>query len=246
VNAYPGFGPFLARILALRNEEVSRFCAQSGVFEPEFRAVLAGVAPSAEFFELVAPQLGIHAADLLVMAKRPVPRGMAPLDSRAASRVGEVVIDTAGLSLEHLRELRDYINSMPRSPVSGQPWELAEAVEYGLDFGGMLARMLLNRNLDRWSTVHALAWLTGPGLSRSTIWLMGKGEWEVPSRMVPYFAILLGIPAEYLAALGGMELHEDFPLPSPEQSEIAEIVWEVRSLTLDQVREVARMAASMR
>ena len=65
------------------------------------------------------------------------------------------------------------------------------------------------------------------------------------TRAAAGLATVLGIPADDLAALTGIELPEDTPPQNLAAAEVAELIWEVRRLTADQLRHVRSQAESM-
>jgi len=98
-------------------------------------------------------------------------------------------------------------------------------------------------------------------LSESTVHAVGHRN-EVSLEMLIGFATVLGIPAVELAVLNGVKLAgldgahlaalEGIEPPgsslhvNPAADDIAELIWDVRRLTADQVRQVCEQAESMR
>lgn len=57
---------------------------------------------------------------------------------------------------------------------------------------------------------------------------------------------MLGIPAGDLAALTSITLPEEPHTTEPTAADMADLIWDLRRLTADQVRHVVEAAASMR
>jgi hypothetical protein len=99
--------------------------------------------------------------------------------------------------------------------------------------------MLRNRNLDWLSAAKTLYLLGGTHLmSASTVGMLERGRKEMTPRLLADFAAVLGMGAGDLAAMGGIELPpEELPV-HPCAPEMAELIWETRRLTHEQVRHL--------
>lgn len=118
---------------------------------------------------------------------------------------------------------------------------------YQPGIGAVLVRMLGNRNLDWTGGVWTLGLLTGHVyLSAATIGMVGHGRKELTPDLLAGFATVLDVPADDLASITGMEPAGDIPPPNPAAADVAELIWEVRRLNADQVRQVCDEAESMR
>jgi hypothetical protein len=83
--------------------------------------------------------------------------------------------------------------------------------------------------------------------SAATVGLAGCGRKEVTPALVTVFAAALGIAAGDLAAIGGMRLPADPEIPlNPSADAFAELTWEARRLTAEQVKLVHGEAEAMR
>lgn len=206
-----------------------------------------GVVPSPSLLRRLAPALRLHVADLFVIAGVAVPEELAPLDANARVWVRRLVGRAVYLSPEHRRRLLRLVRSLPQ-------WDRTQPVpppqkreQYEPGFGAVLVRMLGNRNLDWSGGVWALGLLTRHlYLSAATIGMVGHGRKELTPDLLVGFATVLGIPADDLAAITGIEPAGDISPPNPAAAEVAELIWEVRRLTADQVRQVCDEAESMR
>ena len=256
----PSFGVLLGRLLDHRNVDVGALSQAAAVSESELQGVLDGAEPSPSLLRRLAVALNLHAADLFVMAGLAVPDDLAPLDPQANAWVARLVTCTVRLPAEQRRRVRQFVRSMPQqerpqpaSPASADQWPPP-------GFGGMLMRMLFNRNL-RMRKAGVIWHLTGMPLSESTVHAVGHRN-EVSLEMLIGFATVLGIPAVELAVLNGVKLAgldgahlaalEGIEPPgsslhvNPAADDIAELIWDVRRLTADQVRQVCEQAESMR
>jgi hypothetical protein len=116
-------------------------------------------------------------------------------------------------------------------------------------FGVLLARMLATRNLDWMSSVRVLYAVSLGRVywSGATVGLVGRGRKEVTPNLVTVFAAALGIPAADLAAIGGMRLPAEAEIwLNPSADAIAELTWEARRLTAEQVKLVHGKAEAIR
>lgn len=76
--------------------------------------------------------------------------------------------------------------------------------------------------------------------------MVGAGRKALTADLVADFATVLGIPAGDLAALTGTMPSAEPHSPRPEAVGMAELIWDLRRLTADQVQHVSEAAASMR
>ena len=248
MNGYPGFGLLLGRLLDYRELDVRDLAGLAGIPEQELRAVLGDARPGPSLLLRLARALGLHAADLFVIARMPIPEELAPLDSRAGLRAPSLAQDAANLPPESRRQLLEFARSLPQQDRT-QPVPEPEPYErYPPGFGGMLLRMSGNRNLNLVATAETLARLTKGRvyLSASTVGLMGRGLKEVTPGLLAGFAVVLGIPASALAALADIHLPADVPPADPAAADAGKLIWELRRLTAEQVQQVRSEADSMR
>lgn len=241
----PGFGVLLARLSARRELDAGGLSRLAGVSESEVRAVFNGVVPGPSLLRRLASALGLHAADLFVIAGVPTPDEMTPLDPEAKGWVRRLIHDALPLSLEQRRRLRQSARSLPQQSPT-QPVPPPRSYEqYEPSPGAMITRMLHNRNLNWPGAAVALASVTNGRvyLSASTIGMVGRGRVELTPDLLVAYASVLGVPVGDLVALAGVELPDI--APNPVAAEIAELIWDVRRLTAGQVRQVCAEAKSM-
>jgi hypothetical protein len=248
MSEYPGFGVLLARLLDRRELDARSLPGAQGERD-ELRAVLGGAVPSPPLLCRLATALGMHVPDLYLIAGIEVPTDLAPLDAKAGLQTARLVLDAGELPVRRRGELLDFARSLPQQD-RAEPFPAPRKWEqYPPGFGGMLARMLATRNLDWMSSVrvlHAVS-LGRVYWSGATIGLVGRGRKEVTPALVTVFAATLGIPAADLAALGGMRLPAEAGTGlNPSADAMAELTWEARRLTAEQVGLVHARAQAIR
>ena len=245
MTGFPGFDVLLARLASHQQPDIADLSRTAGIPEPELRAVLAGTVPSPSLLRRLAPALHLHAADLCVIAGVAVPDELAPLDVRAGGRVPYLVENAMSLPPEHRHRLRRLVRSLPQEKRT-QPVHTPRAYEeYERGFGGVLVRMLSNRNLGWVGTARTFLYLTGRYWSASTYGMVGHGRKELTPDLLVDFATVLGIPADTLSVLTGIDLPDGIPPRNPAVVDVAELMWEVRRLTVDQVGQVGDAARAM-
>jgi hypothetical protein len=246
MTGYPGFGVLLARLSDHRRLDIDALSRLAGIPGPELRAVFDGVPPNPSTLRQLAPAFGLHAADLFVLAGVAVPDELAPLDAEARGTLPHLVRRAMCLAPEQRRGLRQFVGALPQERRT-QPVRAPRAYEqYGPGFGGVLVRMLGNRNLDRMGTARTFVHLTGRYWSAATYGVVGHGRKELTPDLLADFATVLGVPADDLAALTGIGLPAATPPQNPATADVARLVWDLRRLTAAQVHQVHETAESMR
>lgn len=245
MTGYPGFGVLLARLLDHRKLDIGTLARQSGVPEPELQRVFAGVAPSPSLLRRLGPALGLHAADVFVIAGATVPDDLSPLDAEAGRWVPQVVRRAVELPSEKKSELLHLVRSLPQRKVVQSPAFPRVDVPPPGPPGALLVRMLRYRNLHWMGIARVFHSLTGRYWSPSTYGMVGAGRKEVTPDLVADFGTVLGIPAEDLGALMGIPPSEEPHTREPAAAGVAELIWDLRRLTADQVRHTGKAAASL-
>ncbi len=239
----PDFRVLLARLHQHRELDVATLSQAASVPEPELQAVLDGAMPTSSLLRRVAPAFHLHSADLFVMAGLPVPEDLGPLDAKASSTVHGLVRLAIRLDAERRQELRQYAQTLPQQDRDEHVPMLPAYEEYEPSFGAMIVRMLRNRNLDWSSSAKILFRLTGVGpLSASTIGAIGHGRKELSPELLVGFATVLAIPADDLAAVVGIGLSDAVPATNAVATDVAELIWDVRRLTVNQIQQVCAVA----
>ena len=237
------FGSVLERLLRYREMDGNALSQAAKIPEADVRAVLGGATPDAAMLRRLAVALDLHAADLFVMAGRPMPADLAPSDP-ANWTVREAAELALRLRPEQRRRLREFVRSLPQHARTAQPPAPPSPEQFPPGAGGVVVGMLRNRNLNWPSAAKLLFVLGGAGpLSSATIGLIGRGEVELSPELLVGFARVLAVPPEILSAVTGIELPRDSARVDPAAADVAELIWDLRRLSVDQVRDVADMAS---
>lgn len=245
MTGFPGFDVLLARLASHRQLDITDLSRSAGIPEAELRAVFEGTVPSASFLRRLAPALHLHAADLCVIAGVAVPDELAALDATAEGTVPSLVRDAMSLRPEQRRRLRRLVRSLPQENRT-LPVPIPRAYErYERGSGGLLMRMVGNRNLSWSGMAKTFLCLTGRYWSASTYGMVGHGRKELTPDLLIDFATVLGIPVDTLSVLTGIDLPDGTPQSNPAAVDVAELLWDVRRLTSEQVRRVGDMAQAL-
>ncbi|WP_218006658.1 hypothetical protein [Streptomyces hokutonensis] len=186
--------------------------------------------------------LRLHAADLFVIAGLAIPDELAPLDARARDLVAGLVQDAVGLPLERRRRLLQLARTLPQESRT-EPVRTPQVYEqFERGPGGVLLGMVGNRNLSWSGIARTFVSLTGRYWAASTYGAVGNGRKEVTPDLLADFATVLGVPVDTLSVLTGVDVPDGPPPQSPAAVDAAGLLWDVRRLTVDQVRQVAEAA----
>ncbi|MCX5357220.1 hypothetical protein OG864_00255 [Streptomyces sp. NBC_00124] len=110
--------------------------------------------------------------------------------------------------------------------------------------GGLLMRLLANRNLGWSAGAQTFLPLTGRYWSAATYGQVGHGRIELTPDLLADYAIVLGIRADDLAALTDVKLPDRTAPPSQVAVDVTGLIWDVRRLTLDQIQHLCDTAKS--
>jgi hypothetical protein len=242
----PGFDVVLAQLMERRGLGVTALAGQAGVPEAELRAVLGGAAPVQAQLRRLASALGMHKADLLAIAWEDVPEDLAPLDRRAGGMsLYHLAGHAARLPPGQVRELRERARLMPqeqRPPLPPPPWASRQPRRTP---GGMILRLLANRNLEQ-TAGYAIWGVSGRVLSGVTPAAQGRsGKDLTREELADYISVLDISPAD-MSIVTGVDLPDQVPGRLPGTTETARLIWDVRRLTVHQVRDVCQTARSYR
>lgn len=199
----------------------------------------------AESLRELAPALGLHAADLFVMAGVAVPDDLTPVDARAGGRAAWLAHLAIGLAPDRRGELSRLVASLPQEPRPPSPPRPPVHEQYPAGPGGLLMRLAGNRNLGLTATAQAFLSVTGRYWSAATYGMVGRGRKPLTPDLLLDFATVLGIPPADLSALTGVPLPDDRPEPGPAAADVAELIWDVRRLTAAQLQQVCGIAQSL-
>ncbi|MFJ9446934.1 hypothetical protein ACIRRH_34505 [Kitasatospora sp. NPDC101235] len=234
------FGALLARLMDHRTLDSAALSTAAGADPAQLRAVLDGRAPTGQLLRVLGPVLGLHAADLFVLAGQPVPDDLTPVTRNPHWSVSHVVYNVMVMPAGNRRLLLDAIRAQPLVQREGRGGVDRPYHRYEPGFGAVLLKLAHSRNLKWACTAKALYAVTGGQiyLSASTIGGVGRGTVEATPELVAGFAGMLGIPAPDLAALGGIRLPDGLPPLHSRAADVATIIWEARRLTTAQLGEV--------
>ena len=116
--------------------------------------------------------------------------------------------------------------------------------QYDPGAGAVLMGLLANRNLNWSSTAKVLSLLGGVHLAASTIGALGHGRKDMTPDLLPAFALVLGMRIDDLAAFFTVEPSDSGAVSTLATADIADLIWDVRGLTRDQVQQVVSKAES--
>jgi hypothetical protein len=242
----PGFDVLLGRLMDRRGLGVPQLAAQAGIPEAGLRAVLGGAVPGQAQLLRLAPTLGMHKADLLAIAWEDVPEELAPLDRRAGGMsLYHLAGHAARLAPGKVRELREHARRMPqeqRPQLPPPPWASRQPKRSP---GGMLLRLFANRNLTT-SAGYAIWAVSGRVLSGITPAAQGYSGKNLTREELADYISVLDISTADMSIVTGVDLPAQVPGRLPGRTETARLIWDVRRLTADQVRDVCQTARSYR
>jgi len=197
------------------------------------RGVTLDGPPTVPMLRELAPKLGLHAADLIVIAGLELPRDLIPAAPTPPYDVGHLVREAAAM-VPQLRRRVAYL--VRRMPVVEPDWP-PPVPEYPL---GLLLGLLRNRNIKPRNAKLLMYVGSGPYVSDSTYYGLGDGRVRLTPQYVSAFAAVLGIPAADLAAMTGVPPADRMAVRHPHRAELAALAWDARRLTGEQIAEVLR------
>jgi hypothetical protein len=242
VNDRSAFGVRLWRLLARRRPTLEAsvesmaptLAEESGVPPAELHALLEGAEPSPEAVRRLAPALGIHTADMFVIAGLRVPDDEAATWSKLGDGIDVSFVLKRALKMSP--ELRHQLDESVRSMPAQTPTAPAPPDNFPEGPGAMLIRLLRNRNI-RPHNARLLHDISGClYVSDSTVWLLGPGHTTITRPFVTAFALLLGYGYDDMAGLIGFGPAAESSRVHPAGAEIAALAWNARRLTSEQLR----------
>ncbi|WP_141722428.1 hypothetical protein [Micromonospora haikouensis] len=189
----------------------------------------------------LAPRLGLHVADLFVVAGLDLPQDLTPASTKPW-HVGTVLELAAKLAPQSLRRLHEFVRSLPEHPPA---WPPEPRYSSPPGPGEMMLLLLRNRNIRPYSPKVLYLIGDGPMVSSSTVAMLGPGRTKLTPQYVTAFATVLGFPADDLAAVAGIAAAAD-PRLHRSHVELAGLAWDARRLTGDQLSEVLNLARRLR
>jgi hypothetical protein len=202
--------------------------------------IIDGAVPSSDLVRKLAPALGIHAADLFVIAELPVPDDLASAWPTAPWDVGPVLRHAIWMNADQRSQLETLVRSLPERPCSGS----APDDDYLDTPGALLLRLLRNRNIRPGNAEILMAVGDGPYVSSSTVAELGRGRVVITPQYVTAFAHVLGYqPGDVVALTGVGPVVEDAQV-HPASAEIAALAWQARRLSSEQLTPAGSMVVT--
>jgi hypothetical protein len=216
---------------------------------PEVLAANAAGAPLTETLPGLAESLGMRKLDLFIVAGLDIPDDELPFHTNASSTLPRLVNRALALDEPSRQRLRDAARSLsvlpPSEPCRQSPLHRPGGDPYPLGTGSLFARMIALRNMSSPAFAQALLKMSGVWLAVSCVDGMVRGLRVYDAKLVIGLAAVLGMPARVLATLMdvdfGIEDHEH----SPENRDVAALLWEVRQLTAEQVAGLIDLAGQL-
>lgn len=239
------FWALLERLANRRQLNIRGVAGLAGVAEPELMNLSEGSAPSPSQLRRLAPALGLHAADLFAIAGVEIPDDLAPVDPEAGKRVPYLLRYATALPWPKRPMLHQFVASLPQReqvrPVPRPPVH----ENYPAGPGGVLMRLARNRNLSWTATAMTFLVLTGRYWSAATYGAVGRGRVQLTPELLADFSRVLDVPGGDLVALTGVALPDTAEVPDPAADGMAELIWNLRRLTPDQIQQASDVAKSM-
>lgn len=242
----PGFGVMVTRLARHRDLSIGDLSQATQVSETDLRALLDGGRPSSSMLRRLGPALGLHAADVFVLAGLPVPSDLSPWDEKAGRELDEFVRRAISLPAEHRDPFREYLRSLPAPGGSRREPVLMGYEQYPPSIGAFLVQMLRTRNLDWTRSAKVLSRIGGLGrqLAASTVSNIGHGRLEVSPTLLSAFAVVLSIRVSDLAAMFLLEAPDVVGPVNPVATFVSETIWDCRRLDAGQVRTATEVAGN--
>jgi hypothetical protein len=221
---------------------VAELAGEADVQRSELDAVIEGAEPTPEVVRRLGPALGIHAADMFVIAGLAVPDDLASAWPTSPWHVGSIIQEAVRMSTDHRNRIGELIQSLPLEPRA----EPAPADDYPEGPGSLLFRLARNRNIRPYNARVLYRVGGGPYVSDSTVAMLGPGKTVMTPQYVTAFAYLLGYPPEDMVALAGVGPAVTEASAHPDSADIASLAWIARRLSNDQLGHVLSVARELR
>ncbi|MFF2045676.1 hypothetical protein ACFVVX_35175 [Kitasatospora sp. NPDC058170] len=241
----PGFADLAARLLDHHGLEPADLARRAEVAGAELAAVLDGAAPDQALLRRLAPALGLDTADLFEIAALPLPEDLAPAGGMATTSIVGIVRFGKALPADRRAELRSFVASLPPTRQTGRIEGLPAAAPDPRSPGNLLMRMVAARNLGWTGTAKVFRLLTGRHWMADAYGRIATGAAALTPDLVADFAIVLGLPADGLAALLGMPLAQEVPRPDEAVADSALLLRDLRRLGVEQLREAEDLARAL-
>lgn len=232
--AYPKPDVLLMRLVQCQHTEFS---------ETELSSIRRGKPPTEEFLGRLAEQVGLQIHDLFLVANLAIPDEALSFDKEASLELPKLVKRALVLPASSRQRLRDYARSLTEVLQIPPSRKRQSFKEYPPGFGSLLVRMLALRNLGWSSAAKVMYLMSGVYLSAATVGAVGRGVKDLDSELLRGFATVLGVPVVVLASLTDMPQMAEVREHSMEVVDTAALLWDVRHLAAEQVRQVSNLAA---
>ncbi|WP_217230615.1 hypothetical protein [Streptomyces anulatus] len=201
--------------------------------------------PSEVYLHDLAVRAGLRDPDVFLVAGLPLPEGTLDLEGTAGGWVPSLVQHALALSPADRRRLRTRARAAAGRPRPARTLERPPAEPGPQGLGSLLVHMLALRNLSPSAVAETMCLMSGVCKAASTIRMVRDGVKELDAELLGGFAAVLGVPVAVLAALSGVSAPAQSAGPSPEVVDVAALIWEVRHLTEQEVRELADSAEEL-
>ncbi|MBU2669164.1 hypothetical protein KOI35_37190 [Actinoplanes bogorensis] len=201
--------------------------------------------PGSARLRSLAPILGLHVSDLFVIAGRPVPDDLAPHHTTRTARIGSLPW-TLTYVPGAVPELRELVRSLPTQPHPGEPVEPRPWESYPDTAAALVIRLLHNRNLD-WNGIVRFLYGVGHGpmLSPATVRAIAADRLPLEPDLLAGLGVMLDLTPADLMALTGVDVSAAQVKVHREARVVAELIWDARRLTGDQLQTVNDHARSL-
>jgi hypothetical protein len=231
------FLAMIERLSQIRGQSLGDLMRVAGADQSMVDAAFKGDVFGQSGLRRLARALGVHAADLFVLAGIEVPSNLAPSSTPAGSILDHLVRTALRLPTERREQLLRVARSVPQQDSVPSMVRKRDNFPYGP--GSVIVGMLRNRNLNNLNSVKMLYRLARIGpLSAATIHAFGSGRKEISPEFLSGFATVLAFRTDELAALLDIELvNVGMPVDTATR-QVAELLWDVRHMNSDQLRNI--------
>ncbi|MGW3073004.1 hypothetical protein [Kitasatospora sp. NPDC001132] len=237
--AYPKPDVLLARLVQISETDLSR---DNEFPKGELPPIQTGEPPTEEFLSRLAERVGMQSHDLFLIAGLAIPDDALHFDEEASRELPQLVKRALTLPASDRQRLRDCARSLAEMSQTLTPRKKRSVAQYPPGFGSLLVQMLALRNLGWSSAAKVMYLMSGVYLSAATIGAVGRGVKELDPELLDGFAVVIGVPVTVLASLAGMHQMPASRRNPQEVIETATLLWDVRHLTAEQVRQVSHLA----
>ncbi|MFI0934135.1 hypothetical protein ACH4RG_20725 [Streptomyces sp. NPDC021019] len=201
--------------------------------------------PSEAYLHDLAVRAGLRDHDVFLVAGLPLPEAALDLEGTAGGWVPSLVQHALALAPADRQSLLIRARTAAGQPRPARTLERPPAAPGPPGFGSLLVHMLALRNLSPSAVAETMCLVSGVCKAASTIRMVRDGVKELDAELLGGFAAVLGVPAAVPAALTGVSGPVRSAGPSPEVADVATLIWEVRHLTEQEVRELGDWAEEL-